>query len=220
MPSDHNRTDPRAHARNRAIAFAALVQATYMVDTIARKGSIDAEDFEACVQSILAESTDPPEQAYGGLRRLHTGLHLGMRMLKGEQLVQAKAIVSYGASLMRLERRLSAAPDMLAQISSGIGKARSQAGYFGSITHANIIAGLAGLYGDTLSTLKPRIIIHGKAEYLTQAANTDKVRTLLLAGIRAAHLWRKSGGSQWRLLLGRRRLLADMNALLKEPQLC
>jgi high frequency lysogenization protein len=220
MPSDHKRTDPRYHARTRAIAFAALVQAVYMVETIARKGSVDAEDFEACVQSILAETTDPPEQAYGGLRRLHTGLHLGLRMLKGEKVAQAKAIVSYGASLMRLERRLSCAPDMLAQISGGIIKARSQANYFGSITHPNIVAGLSGLYGDTLSTLAPRIIIHGKAEYLTQAANTDKVRTLLLAGIRAAHLWRKSGGGQLRLLLGRRRLLAEMNALLRDKYLC
>ena len=220
MPSDHNRMDPRHHARNRAIAFAALVQAVYMVDGIARKGNVDADDFEACVHSVLATSTDDPEQAFGGLRRLHTGMHLGIRMLKGEQLAQAKAIVAYGAGLMRLERRLAANTGMLAKLAAGIERARSQADYFGSITHPSVIASLAGLYGDTVSTLSPRIIIHGKVDYLSQSANTDKVRTLLLAGIRAAHLWRRSGGARWRLLLGRRRLLAQMRALLKEQQLC
>ncbi|HXH64988.1 MAG TPA: high frequency lysogenization protein HflD [Mariprofundaceae bacterium] len=220
MPSDHNRTDPRHHARNRAIAFAALVQAAYMVDTIARKGAVDAEDFEACVHSVLSEATDAPELAYGGLRRLHTGLHLGLRLLRGEPVAQAKAIVSYGASLMRLEQRLSRSPGMLAQLADGITRARSQADYFGSPTHPSVVAGLAALYGDTLSTLTPRIIIHGKAEHLSQSANTDKVRTLLLAGIRAAYLWRRSGGGRLRLLLGRRRLLAEMQALLKEPTLC
>jgi high frequency lysogenization protein len=220
MPSDHNRTDPRAHARNRTIAFAALVQAAYLVDSIARKGSVDADDFEACVQSVLAESTDTPEQTYGGLRRLHTGLHLGIRMLRGEPVKQAKAIVAYGSSLMRLERRLCTKRDMLARIASGIERARTQAGYFGSPTHPSVIAGLAALYGDTLSTLKPRIIIHGKSEHLSQAAQTDKVRTLLMAGIRAAHLWRRSGGGRLRLMFGRRRLLADMTALLKDPYLC
>jgi high frequency lysogenization protein len=220
MPSELNRTGPRNHARDRAVAFAALVQAAYMVDVIARKGTVDTDDFEACVHSILAEAADSPEQAYGGLRRLHTGLHLAMRMLRGAPVPEAKAVVAYGASLMRLERRLCSKPDMLARIAGGIGRARSQAEYFSSATHPSVIAGLAALYGDTLSTLAPRIIIHGKTEHLSQAANTDKVRTLLLAGIRAAHLWRTSGGGRLRLLLGRRRLLAEMQALLKDPQLC
>ena len=213
MPSDHNRTDPR---RARAIAFAALVQSAYLVDGLARKGSLDAEDFETAVKSILTENTAVPENVYGGLRHLHTGLHLGMRMLRGGQLSQARAIISYGTSLMRLERSLSRSPQILAQVAAGIARARVQADYFGSVTHANLIANLASLYGETLSTIKPRIIVHGKVEYLSQPANTNKVRTLLLAGIRAAHLWRVSGGRRLHLLVGRKRLLADMSALLKE----
>ena len=213
MPSDHNRTDRQ---RARAIAFAALVQSAYLVDGLARKGNLDAEDFETAVKSILTENTAVPEAVYGGLRRLHTGLHLGIRLLKGEQLSQARAIISYGTSLIRLERSLSGSPQILAQVATGIARARNQADYFGSLTHASLVANLAGLYGDTLSTIKPRIIVQGKAEHLSQSANTDKVRTLLLAGIRAAHLWRVSGGGRLHLILGRRRLLAEMNALLVE----
>jgi high frequency lysogenization protein len=213
MPSDHNRTDPQ---RARAIAFAALVQSAYLVDGLARKGSLDDEDFETAVKSILTENTEVPEAVYGGLRRLHTGLHLGMRLLRGGELSQARAIVSYGTSLMRLERSLSRSPQTLAQVAAGITRARSQGDYFGSITHPNLVANLASLYGETLSTIKPRIIVQGKAEHLSQSTNTNKVRTLLLAGIRAAHLWRVSGGRRLHLILGRRRLLAEMDALLKE----
>lgn len=213
MPSDHNRAESQ---RARAIAFAALVQSAYLVDVLARNGNLDTEDFETAVHSILSENTVVPEDVYGGLRRLHTGLHLGIRMLKGERLSQARTIVSYGTSLMRLERSLSKSPQILAQVAAGIARARTQANYFGSTTHPNLIANLASLYGDTLSTIKPRIIVHGKVEHLSQSANTNKVRTLLLAGIRAAHLWRASGGGRLHLLLGRKRLLAEMDALLKE----
>lgn len=213
MPSDDNRAGPQ---RARAIAFAALVQNAYLVDILARKGSLDAEDFETAVESILTENSEIPEAIYGNLRRLHTGLHLGIRMLKGEALSQARAIVAYGTSLMRLERSLSRSPEILAQVAAGITRARTQAEYFGSTTHPNLIANLAGLYGETLSTIKPRIIVQGKAEHLTQSVNTDKVRALLLAGIRAAHLWRVSGGGRLNLVFGRRRLLAEMAALLKE----
>jgi high frequency lysogenization protein len=42
------------------------------------------------------------------------------------------------------------------------------------------------------------------------------VRALLLAGIRAAFLWRQLGGRRWKLVLQRRRLLQRCQALSRD----
>ena len=62
---------------------------------------------------------------------------------------------------------------------------------------------LAELYSNTLSRLKPRIVVHGNPLHLADPKRVEQIRSLLLAGIRAAVLWRQVGGSQWRLLLRR-----------------
>jgi len=65
---------------------------------------------------------------------------------------------------------------------------------------------LAGLYQDTISTLSYRIQVQGKVEYLKDDDVANKIRALLLAGIRSAVLWYQLGGRRWRLLIYRRRV--------------
>ena len=59
---------------------------------------------------------------------------------------------------------------------------------------------------NTISTLTPRIIIKGEHGYLSDPHNANKVRTILLAGIRAAVLWRQSGGTRPKLILQRKKI--------------
>ena len=207
--------DSRKHAiQGRAIALAALVQTVRLVDDIARKGSCDAEDFHTLIDSLFASRGEAPDAPYGGVGKLRVGLKLCTRMLSGGELDRIKILMGYIAGLMALEKRLSRQPQMLAAIGEGIERIRRQSDYFGSHTHENIIASIAGLYGDTLSTLTPRIIVRGKQEYLRNSANTNRVRALLFAGIRAAHLWHAHGGSRLSLLLQRKALLKECEALL------
>ncbi|MFZ1391065.1 MAG: DUF489 family protein, partial [Dokdonella sp.] len=56
---------------------------------------------------------------------------------------------------------------------------------------------------NTLSTLRPRIVVHGHPAPLSDPRRVEQIRSLLFAGVRAAVLWRQVGGSQWRLLLRR-----------------
>ncbi|HSX19775.1 MAG TPA: DUF489 family protein, partial [Gammaproteobacteria bacterium] len=44
----------------------------------------------------------------------------------------------------------------------------------------------------------------------------NKIRTILLAGVRSAVLWRQLGGSRWQLTFGKKTLLQDAQALLQE----
>jgi len=220
----HGRMSASAHPSShltplnqRATALAALTQAIYLVDCIARKGMADAEDFRILTESIFADSSADHSVAdlYGGIAHLNSGLRLSINILRGDPVPQAKALMAYSASLLSLERRLSRNGEVRQKLANGMIRVGKQHQYFGDAAHANVIAAIADLYGETISTIKPRIIVRGKSEYLSQNANTQRVRTLLMAGLRAAHVWHKNGGNHLILLIRRKALLHELEQLQK-----
>jgi high frequency lysogenization protein len=114
---------------------------------------------------------------------------------------------------MKLERALAARPDLLARIGEGIAAAQAKQEHF-ALLHPAMLAHLAGIYSDTLSSLEPRIIVRGDPLHLQNPDNQHRVRALLLAGVRSAMLWRQVGGTRWQLLLKNRQILADARRYL------
>lgn len=198
------------------MALAALVQATSLVERIARSGIHDQEDFETCIASLFEPEHAHVGASYGGIERLQAGLYINLHLLKSTPIKDAKPILTYSAGLMALEKKLAKDKKMLATIGEGMARIKKQSDYFGSVTHENVIAALSGLYAETISTMNPRIIVRGKQEHLRHSHNTNKVRALLFAGIRAAHFWRKHGGGHLSLLFGRKKLILQTQALLEE----
>jgi len=203
------------HAHARVVALAALMQAAKLVDDIARKGICDAQDFHALLGSLVAQASLPTDMLFGGSDQLKTGLCLTRSLLSGEDVEQARVAMKYTAGMIAVEKRLRKNSEMLQVIGAGMQRIQKQAEYFGSVTHESVIGGMADLYGETISTLKPKIIVHGKPEILRQSVHTNKVRALLFSGIRAAHLWQMHKGGHFRLLLGRKKLIQDIEAILK-----
>lgn len=200
----------------RAIALAALTLVARQVNDIALKGTWDVEDFRCLIHSIFEQDSPSAAGLYGGVHNLRGGLKLSNRLLSAElDAGQARPLLSCIAALLRLEKRLAKNPAMLAKLAEGLDRIRKQARYFGDETHENVIASIAALYGETLSTIKPRIIVHGKEEHLRQQAHTQRIRALLMAGIRAAHVWHAAGGTQATLLLHRRALRRECEKLLE-----
>ena len=197
---------------DRVIALAGLFQATALVRNIARSGQTDAEDFETCVASVLKIDAASSEEIYGDCQHLRTGLGLLI-----DQLLRPKnmEITRYVVSLLVLERKLVRKPKLLRRIGEGIESTKAKLEYF-PLTHDNIIAALADIYTTTVSTLPPRIMVHGEQNYLTQTENANRIRALLLAGIRAARLWRQSGGGRLTLLLRRRSLIKEAQRVLSQ----
>lgn len=201
----------------RAAALAALTQAVYLVDGIARKGIVDTDDCKVLLDSLFAETHD--EQLticdmYGGAAALDTGLRICTGLLQGSDMPQTKSLMVYSGGLMTLERRLAKDTSTRQKLASGMQRIASQHQYFGDAMHNNVIAAIAALYGETISQMKPRIIVRGKSEYLSQTANTQRVRALLMAGLRAAHLWHQHGGGHISLLLKRKAIMREL-ALLR-----
>ena len=103
---------------------------------------------------------------------------------------------------------------MLEQIDNQLKKIESQFNFF-SLNHENTFAKLGQLYQDSISTLGPRIIVNGEQLYLNNEINANKIRALLLAGIRSAVLWRQCGGSRLQFLFGRKAYLRESEVILK-----
>lgn len=200
--------------KDATLALAGVFQAAYLVREIAHNGTVEPTAFEICLRSIF--ELDPPdtESVYGGRGGLHTGLRLVAAHLGGPSDKRDFEITKYVVSVLHLERKLASNTAMLQRLRDGIERVRVQVGYFSSYTHDNVIAGIADLYVNTISTLTPRIIVSGNHGHLNSPGNANKVRALLLAAIRSAVLWRQSGGSRVQLLFRRRQLAHEASQLI------
>ncbi|MEE4379559.1 MAG: high frequency lysogenization protein HflD [Candidatus Competibacteraceae bacterium] len=195
---------------DRVIALAGLFLATTLVRDIARNGRVDSDDFATCLGSLLKIDAASNEDVYGSVSQLHSGLRQLKRHLSNPKDME---ITRYVVALLVLERKLARHTAMLQRIREGLEATVDKLSYF-PLGHENIIAGLADIYAATVSTLTPRIMVNGERVHLTNPDNTNRIRTLLLAGVRAARLWRQSGGGRLTLLFRRRVLLLETQHIL------
>lgn len=196
---------------HQTIALAGLSQAVQLVRNIARTGTADAEDVETCVASLLKINADDVPDVYGGLRNIRSGLALLEKQLGEPASVDAE-LARYAAALVYLEGKYRRDTAMQRDVRLGLERATAQAAHFG-VTHENVLANLAGLYQNTISRLSPRIVVLGEPLHLQNPANANTIRALLLAGLRAAWLWRQCGGSRLGFLLNRRKLRDEARRL-------
>lgn len=197
-----------------ATALAAVFQAAALVEQLARTGDVPNETTEPLLKSLFQQNPEHFNDIYGDAS---TRLTVGLKQLKAVAGKDPQGIspdvTRYALSLLHLEKKLSKAPDMLNALGDGIQQASRQAEHF-SISHENTTASLAGLYKQTLSNLSFRIRVTGNPTYLQTNHTANRVRALLLAGIRAAMLWRQVGGKRWHLLVNRGRYLKACDQLL------
>lgn len=201
---------------DRTLALAALFQAAQLVQDVARRGQAADSDIEACVRSLFQLDAPTTEAIFGGPRQLATGLRALSSRLGARGTKEDLEVTRYVIALLHLERKLIRHPTMLETLRIGIERINNQVSFF-SPTHSNVIAALGELYQATISTLQPRVMVGGEPTYLADSARANLIRALLLAGIRAAVLWRQLGGSRWQLFLGRRKILDAAQQLLQQP---
>jgi len=201
----------------RVIALAAIFQAAALVQQVARQGKInDIEAYNCIIESVLITSADNAADIYQGVSNVTLGLQTIIQQVANKKPLDME-ITRYILNLLHLERKLSKQPQLLQKLGDGIDSAIAQATHF-SPTHENVVAKLGGLYSDTISTIPPKIMVEGEHGYLNNPGNANKVRALLLAGIRGAILWQQCGGSRLQLLFQRKKFIATAQQLLQEIQ--
>jgi len=193
-------TETNNRERDRIIALSALLQAVQLVQQIAESGQVDETEFKTLLQSLLDNGSPTTEAVYGDISQLKSGLKLLNKQLSKNKEKQDVALLRYVISLLHLERKLEKRPAMMDIISREIEQVPQQIDYFGDINNPQVIARLADIYHRTISELSPRIQVHGDPSFLQQADNVNRIRALLLAGIRAAILWHQKGGRRWQFL--------------------
>jgi high frequency lysogenization protein len=201
--------------RSRTIALAGLYQAAWLVRQTARGSTRDPQATHASMQSLFAIDAASVTAVFGGLRSLGTGLEVLSGQLDGTSGRRDLELTSHVISLLHLARQLLRDRTMAEHIATGIQRL-ADAGADADLDEPARIAALATLYEQTISTLSPRVMVHGEPSLLENAETRNRIRSLLLAGIRAAVLWHQCGGSRWRLIVERRRMLECVRTLLRE----
>jgi high frequency lysogenization protein len=198
--------------QNQVLALAGIVQATYLVDHVARTGQVDPAPFNAIIHSLFAFEPDSPESVYGGSYNLQLGLRVLHDLLSGQRRDEYRQCVRYALGVLHLQKHLARQSAMQGTIRSRLQHAEKKLEHFTQDIN-DISSSIAAIYQDTVSHFKYRIQVTGSHQQLQNPANADRIRALLLAAIRSAFLWRQLGGNRWQLLLGRAKLLQAVKSL-------
>ena len=199
---------------DQTIALAGVFQAAALVEQMARTGYIPPQALECSAESLLRLDAPSTEAVFGGTESLALGFKVMSDLLHHHRNSDYPDSLRYVLGILHLQKKLKGRSEMLDVIGSRLGQAAEQAEHF-SPTHDNVIANLAGIYTDTLSSFRFRIQVVGDMNYLQQQRIANQIRVLLFGGIRAATLWRQLGGNRFQLLMSRKRISAEADQLLR-----
>lgn len=198
--------------QERIIALAGLHQAIHCLQSIAIRGEVAEAALRPCIYSLFQLDAPDVPAVYGAPGAVATGARHIVAQITGEPARDFE-MTRYLVVLLRHELLLSKEPALLATLRAGL-EAIDAWRVQRPLLDDELLARLAALYRDTVGQLQPRIIVRGNPLYLKQPEHQHRVRALLLAGIRAARLWRQLGGQRWMFLFHRRRLLTAAQGYL------
>ncbi|GAA3950346.1 high frequency lysogenization protein HflD [Allohahella marinimesophila] len=200
---------------DQVIALSAVFMSAKLVNDLAKQGQLDQDAMNCLMASLLKTDADSVPAVYAGdgsgpgIRSLMPGLEELKGALGRRQEKRRIDVMRYALTLLFLENRLRKRNDLMSLMGKRIEQIKMQSQHF-PLNHSTIIGAFASLYTDTVSTFPQRIQVTGDPKYLRVDENADKIRAILLTGIRAAILWRQTGGRRWRLLFSKS---AHLNAI-------
>jgi high frequency lysogenization protein len=196
----------------RVLALAGLAQALKQVRRIAETGQAEASVLQTALDSVFRVDAESPEAVYGGTDALRPGLVLLQEYFTSQG--KDPLLPRLALSVTQLERRFVRDGAMAQRVHDGVLAASASAERLGS-THPDVLAALGSLYADTVSHLRPRVLVQGNPHYLGQADIVAEIRAVLLASLRSAVLWRQMGGTPWDFLFSRRQMVAAIEDALR-----
>ena len=200
---------------DQTLALAGIFQAASLVSQLANRGTANSAVIDSSIESLFRFDAPSVEAVFGNLAGVAHGLQVLRDQLGGDRQLRDMEITRYVIGMITLEKKLRGKPVMLNEIRQRLEAIERQLDVY-DMGNQTLYHKLGELYKDTISTLGPRIIVSGERPYLSNENLASKVRALLLAGIRAAVLWRQCGGNRWQFLLRRRAIFDTSEQLLRE----
>ncbi len=198
---------------DRVLALAGIAQALQQVRRIAETGHSEASVVRTAIDSVFRIDADSPQAIYGNAAQLAPGLRLLHNYFRNQG--QDEILPRLALAVLQLERTFVRNGDVVGAVSEGIARAQRQAAELGDSAHPDVLAALGALYADTISHLKPRVMVQGNPHYLGQAGVIAEIRALLLAAVRSAVLWRQTGGQYWDFLISRKAMVEAVDRHLR-----
>ena len=210
------------------VALAAVAQSAALVSKLALHGNASQTELLASVNALLALNPRSESDIYPNLGHLNLGLRTLDDMLSLGRSPENTSLVRYTWGMLSIRNKLDMNSAMQSNIRDRLQSIQSlllvpenatpwrmaeTEKTDGQLRQEQSFEQLATLYQDTISTLSHRIQVHGEENYLQNNYVSNRVRSLLLAGIRSAVLWHQLGGRCWRLILYRKRLQETASAL-------
>ena len=197
---------------NQTLALAGMFQVAVLIDDLALTGSCDNEAFSGSFDSLFTFDAATTREVYGELSCLSKGFTALDGYLGGAARPTSRNIAYYVLSMLKIARVLMTSQQLSDRLFDGLQNIERRSGEF-ELSRASVIGQIDGLYQETISNLDPRILVRGEQHHLLNDDTAARIRTLLLAGIRSAVLWKQLGGSKWKLLLARKKYVAAARRL-------
>ncbi len=187
---------------DRIIALSGVFQAAKLARDIARTGQCDANAFRAARQSLFDFEPESVAGVFGGIGGVTIGLRTLTSQLEKPQRPDME-ISRYVISVIHLADRLMRSDNGMQNLHTDLSALARRLNHF-DLSESVQNEQLSQIYQEQISPLGPRIMVQGEPLHLQNPENTARIRAVLLAGIRAAVLWRQAGGKKWQLLFKRR----------------
>jgi high frequency lysogenization protein len=203
---------PKYSETDRIIALGGIFQGAHMAREIARTGVCDAQAFRASREALFDFEPESVAAVFGGAKGVVDGLRTMIKQLDRPDQRDLE-IARYVISLLNLADRLMRSDRSMQVLYDELSALVQKRGHF-ELGESTQNEQLAQIYQDSISALGPRIMIRGEPLHLQNPDNATRIRVALLAGIRAAVLWRQAGGKKWHLLLYRRAIASRARELV------
>ena len=201
---------------NQTLALAGVFQSASLVYQLSTTGKLNQKAFDCSFDSLFAFDAPTTLDVFGDIASIRHGLNALKVYLAGESENSTKSIVYYILTMLKIAKQLKQNDSMSSKIFDQLQTIEAQSNEF-EFSRSNLTAKIGELYQETISTINPRIMVRGEQIYLNNNDSASKIRTLLLAGIRAAILWQQLGGSKWKLIFVRATYVqAATKLLIKE----
>ncbi len=198
---------------NQTLALAGMFQSAALIEQLAFKGEISQAALDCSVDSLFAFEAESTVDIFGNLSGLTRGLQSLAKHLGGNNKNSSKNLAYYIMSMLKISSTLLRDKTLAEKLQNELQHIQQQTIDF-EMSRSSLLNKIDGLYQSTISNMQPRIIVRGEQNYLRNGDNAAKVRTLLLAGIRAGVLWHQLGGSKWKLIFSRKKYVASAKRLL------
>lgn len=204
--------------RSESIALAALFQCCTQINRIAHTGYCDEQAVSTLFRALLVTDPNTIDDIYK-ISELKTGFRGLIEGFSAEGITDnsANELVKLAMQVISLTDRIVRNTSLYNRLSNEIDKLKDQIekacpdfleGKTSVVLSKENVEKFAQLYQSLISPNFSKLLIFGEERFLSSTENQNRIRALLLAGIRAVVLWNQVGGKKLYLMFRRKEIVS------------